>query len=219
MPGFRIIRFTTPNNASMPHQPNPQTEAHSHLPTSRRQALGVISLATLGLASPSLHASSSPRRIDLSHLPPEWYRLQGQTLVDYTRFIANLNLRYITPEQVIESHAKSAGGVWNSLPPRNWWNRMGYTLRVVDRVALHLSSPVKKILSAYRSPAYNRHCAGARAGSWHQANLAVDVVFHASPSSATKMARSLRDRGLFKGGIGSYPTFTHIDARGENINW
>jgi hypothetical protein len=33
------------------------------------------------------------------------------------------------------------------------------------------------------------------------------------------VARNLRDRGLFKGGIGGYWNFTHIDSRGENMDW
>jgi uncharacterized protein YcbK (DUF882 family) len=96
---------------------------------------------------------------------------------------------------------------------------MGYTLRVVDRIALELNSPISEILSAYRSPAYNARCAGARTGSWHQANVAVDVKFPIRASVVTATTRNLRDRGLFKGGVGSYWNFTHIDTRGQNINW
>jgi len=38
-------------------------------------------------------------------------------------------------------------------------------------------------------------------------------------SLVTSTARNLRDRGLFKGGVGGYWNFTHIDTRGENMNW
>ena len=60
---------------------------------------------------------------------------------------------------------------------------------------------------------------GAKSGSWHQANVAVDVKFPERASKVTAAARSLRERGLFKGGVGGYWNFTHIDTRGENVNW
>jgi uncharacterized protein YcbK (DUF882 family) len=78
---------------------------------------------------------------------------------------------------------------------------------------------VDEIVSAYRSPAYNATCSGARRGSWHQANVALDVKFAASPSTVAGAARSLRSRGLFRGGVGRYGTFTHIDTRGRNVDW
>ena len=31
-----------------------------------------------------------------------------------------------------------------------------------------------------------------------------------------KRLKELRDAGLFEGGIGVYPTFVHVDTRGEN---
>ncbi|MCX6876076.1 MAG: D-Ala-D-Ala carboxypeptidase family metallohydrolase [Verrucomicrobia bacterium] len=196
--------------------------------SNRRSALG-----RLGLTGLALVASSSPvaaalakvnktaeKSVAASGLPLEWLSLQdGQVLFDYTRYLVALKLRHITPQQVIAAHAKSHGTIWNTLPPKAWWNRMGYTLRVVDRIALYLGMPVQEIVSAYRCPAYNAHCPGAKSGSWHQANVAVDVVFPTQPSAVTAMSRNVRDRGLFKGGIGAYPTFTHIDTRGENINW
>lgn len=96
---------------------------------------------------------------------------------------------------------------------------MGYTLRVIDRISVTMKVPVKEIVSAYRCPAYNAQCEGAKARSWHQANVAVDVQFETSAHNVTAAARSLRDRGLFKGGVGSYSSFTHIDTRGQNVNW
>jgi hypothetical protein len=189
--------------------------------TNRRSMLGLLGMAGLACATGAgpAHAAASTNRIDLTGLSPEWVRLHGQTLIEYTRYIHSLKLRFITTEQVISAHAKSKGSTWNTLPPKAWWNRMGYTLRVVDRLALHLRVPVKELVSAYRNPAYNRGCSGARSGSWHQANMAVDVVFPTRPSTVTAVARDLRDRGLFKGGIGGYGSFTHVDTRGENINW
>ncbi|RYD27561.1 MAG: DUF882 domain-containing protein [Verrucomicrobiaceae bacterium] len=96
---------------------------------------------------------------------------------------------------------------------------MGYTLRVADRIAQEMNVNEVEVVSGYRCPAYNAHCAGAKTRSWHQANVAVDVKFPVRASQVTATARNLRDRGLFKGGVGGYWNFTHIDTRGENVNW
>jgi len=219
---------------------------HEHSPlTNRRGALGALSLAGLGLIASSTSASafifqkkdsdvpkvvvasgsgaSNTKRqapvADMGDLPSEWVQLQGSLLTDYNRYLSSLRLQRLTPHQVIEAHAKEKGGVWNKLPPKAWWTRMGYTLRVVDRIAVQLKMPVEEIVSAYRCPIYNARCAGAKSGSWHQANVAVDVRFPVRASVVTSTSRNLRDRGLFKGGVGGYPNFTHIDTRGTNMNW
>lgn len=152
-------------------------------------------------------------------LPGEWWQQHGAAASQYLRYLSSLNLRRVNATQVLESHAKSKNGVWNSIPPRTWWNRMGYTLRVVERIALELNVSNVEVISAYRSPAYNALCSGAKRGSWHQANVAVDVKFPVRASVVTATAREMRDLGLFRGGVGGYWNFTHIDARGKNINW
>lgn len=196
-------------------------------PFSRRGAL-----ATFGLAGLALAASTSPAKAffikkstesasgaTLADLPPEWVAHQSYLLPDYYRYLSLIKLTRITPTQVILAHAKEHGGVWNGIPPKAMWPRIVPTLRAVDRVAAELNLPVKEIISAYRAPAYNALCPGAKSGSWHQANFAVDVTFPTNASTVTAVTRNLRDRGLFKGGVGSYPTFTHVDTRGVNINW
>jgi len=161
---------------------------------------------------------NSPSR-NIGGFPEEWVRLQGRNLTDYAAYLGTLKMRNISAQDVISAHAKERGGIWNTLPPRQWWTRMGYTLRVIDRISSEMNVPVKEIVSAYRRPEYNSRCSGAKSHSWHQANVAVDVQFQTSARSVTAAARSLRDRGLFKGGVGSYSNFTHIDTRGQNVNW
>jgi len=216
------------------------------VPIARRNVLGMIGMAGLGLVASSASVSaftfgqpkvtvgsSTPATIttptqsapissgvvDVSGLPQEWLIKQGPLVQEYARYLNTLKFKNLTTRQVIEAHAKEKGGVWNNLPPKQWWTRMGYTLRVVDRIAVELKSPVEEIVSAYRCPIYNAHCEGAKVGSWHQANVAVDVRFPMSAYKVTAVSRNLRDRGLFKGGVGSYPNFTHVDTRGTNINW
>ncbi|MGL4399579.1 MAG: D-Ala-D-Ala carboxypeptidase family metallohydrolase [Luteolibacter sp.] len=207
----------------------------------RRQVLGTLGLASLGMlassstasaftsnASPKVTVQTRPGQKlapvvapapHFSDLPEEWVRRERALLPEYTRYLTRLNLKSICPKQVIAAHAKSRGPVWNTLPPKAWWTRMGYTLRVADRIALEMNIGEVEIISAYRCPAYNANCEGAKSRSWHQANVAVDVKFPTRASVVAATARHLRTRGLFKGGVGGYWNFTHIDSRGENMDW
>jgi hypothetical protein len=193
---------------------------------SRRGVISTLGLATTALFTGSVNASavwfgssSSKPSQKVGGFDEEWVRLEGRNLHNYVAYINSLKLTNITAQEVIEAHAKKRGSVWNRLPPRQWWTRMGYSLRVVDRISSTMNVPVKEIVSAYRTPQYNSRCSGAKSHSWHQANVAIDVRFDTSARKVTAAARSLRDRGLFKGGVGSYSSFTHIDTRGTNVNW
>lgn len=186
--------------------------------------LGTAGLMTLAGSTPASafffgKKAAPATAVDFSGLPADWVARQGTALKDYAGFIAGLKLDRLTARQVIDAHAKRRGSVWNSLPPKSMWKHMAPTLKVVDRVASELDSPVREIVSAYRSPAYNARCPGARRGSWHQANVAIDVRFAARPSTVSSIARQLRGGGKFSGGIGRYSNFTHIDTRGENADW
>ncbi len=212
----------------------------------RRKVIGTLGLASTALCASSLPASAgwlwgkkedelpivkvksipsdkrsnspSPAK-NIGGFPNEWVHSQGRNLNDYANYLNSLKMRNISAQDVISAHAKKHGGVWNQLPPKQWWTRMGYTLRVIDRISSEMNVPVKEIVSAYRCPIYNARCPGAKSGSYHQANVAVDVTFATSARNVTYAARTLRDRGLFKGGVGSYSNFTHIDTRGTNVNW
>lgn len=227
-----------------PEEPTaPETPASQ--PICRRGVLGTLGLAGLGLLAssssaeaftqvkkgqsiPKVSVQTSSSQITTNRavpfavqpdLPEEWLVRHGSMANDYLRYLNTLGLRRVSPGQVLASHAKAKGSVWNELPPKAWWKRMGYTLRVVDRIAREMNVSQVEVISAYRAPAYNARCAGARAGSWHQANIAADVKFPVRASLVTATARELRDLGLFKGGVGGYWDFTHVDARGQNINW
>ncbi len=218
-------------------QVSPASQASEIARFDRRGILGTLGLAGLGLISSAAAAtrtksSSAMPKVTVStapqvavqpatnlDLPEEWAVKYGAEANSYFRYLSSLRMQRVSPQQIIAAHAKSKSGVWNALPPKTWWKRMGYTLRVVDRIALEMNVNQVEVISAYRAPAYNANCPGARAGSWHQANVAVDVKFPVKASKVTSTARNLRDLGLFRGGIGGYWDFTHIDARGVNINW
>jgi hypothetical protein len=170
-----------------------------------------------GNAAPAAQAQASG--LAMPDLPEEWLVRNGRQASEYFRYLSALKLKRVDAAQVLEAHAKEKGGVWNSIPPKASWRRMGYTLRVAERIAQEMNVSEVEIISAFRSPDYNARCRGARTHSWHQQNIAVDVKFPMRASKVTAMARQLRDEGLFRGGVGGYWNFTHIDARGQNINW
>lgn len=211
-------------------------------PHPRRKFLGTMGLAGAGwMASSALSGAAGPRRdqggpiirvpgestqvqpvffkpLPALDLPQEWIS-KNRGASEYLRYLQSLRLERVNPQQVLESHAKERSGVWNGLPPKDWWARMGYVLKVVDRVAREMNVKDVEVISAYRNPAYNARCHGAKSGSWHQLNVACDVKFPVRASKVTAAARELRNLGLFRGGVGGYWDFTHIDARGQNVDW
>lgn len=193
------------------------------LPT-RRSFLAATTAAVTGLVATTqvsngfLFRQSPP--LDLSTVSKRWISLQGEkNIQSYAKYLDGLRLKYVTPLQVIKAHAKTKGSLWNSLPPRSMWRSMAGTLKAADRVASTLGKPVKEVTSAYRSPAYNRRCPGAKSRSWHMQNYALDLQFNASTSAVARAARHVRSKGFFKGGIGRYSSFVHIDTRGQNVDW
>lgn len=152
-------------------------------------------------------------------IPDAWVRRFGNDVIRYGAYIDRLNLKHISTTQVIAPHLKRRGRVYNSLPPKAYWKKMKKTLKIADRISAELGRGPKDIVSAYRSPRYNRACSGAKRKSMHLQNNALDLVFHASPWTVSRIARQLRSERKFKGGIGRYRGFTHLDTRGYNADW
>ncbi|MDQ8191704.1 YcbK family protein [Roseibacillus persicicus] len=136
----------------------------------------------------------------------------------YEDFIASFALRHIRPHELINPHRQTTRGIENTLPPQHLWSKMPASLFVADEIRERLGRPLNLITSAYRSPAYNKACGGA-SKSWHTQNTALDLVYEGGPKEAYAIACQLRDEGFFRGGIGLYRTFIHIDTRGKNATW
>ncbi|MGB8464937.1 MAG: D-Ala-D-Ala carboxypeptidase family metallohydrolase [Terrimicrobiaceae bacterium] len=152
-------------------------------------------------------------------IPAAWLPQLGSLLPSYADYLQRTNFRQMTVRQVIAPHAKSHGSTHNTLPPRFMWRNIRSTLKVVDSLADRLDMPVQEVVSVYRTPAYNARCPGARSNSFHLCNNAMDLVFKCPPGKVAAMARAMRSAGLFKGGVGRYGSFTHIDTRGANADW
>lgn len=108
----------------------------------------------------------------------------------------------------------------NTLPPRELWMNIQPTALVLDALREKLNAPIRT-LSVYRSPSYNACIPGAAGGSVHKRFMAVDFKCEdgKGPLHWAKALKEFRDAGLFKGGIGVYRSFVHVDTRGTNANF
>jgi hypothetical protein len=187
-----------------------------HPNAGRRRVLGLIGAGIAGMAMVPVEsmAAAAPTGLTPTQLAA-WNRF----MAEYAAYLAKQRFRYISVRRIIEAHMKCHGPVRNTPPPRSMWKNIVPTLRVADRVAYELRAPLDEVVSVYRSPRYNATCPGAKRESMHTKNLAVDIKFKASPSSVAAVAEKLRKKGYFRGGIGRYSGFTHIDTRGENVDW
>jgi hypothetical protein len=196
----------------------------------RRGVLRLLALtgASLAAGSETSHALADffssyqpvPRGVLTKlDIPSGWLPQLGSVLPSYAEYLQRIKFRQMTVRQVIAPHAKSHGSVHNTLPPRFMWKNIRSTLQVVDSLAARLDMPVGEIVSVYRTPAYNARCPGAKSNSYHLCNNAMDIVFKCPPGKVAAMARAMRSAGLFKGGVGRYGSFTHIDTRGTNADW
>jgi len=187
----------------------------------RRRFLGWLSAAAVGSffavrdAKAALFYSSKP----VKGIPKEWVDEKGLDVYRYANYIKALRLKNVTPYMVLYPHFRTKGRTRNTLPPRYLWRNIAKTLRVIDALSSRMRAIPKTFISVYRSPSYNRAVRG-RSKSQHLANTAVDIKFNGvSAYTVSAVARKMRAEGRFKGGVGRYRSFTHIDTRGENADW
>ncbi len=139
-------------------------------------------------------------------------------------FARNLpDLHYFTAEEFLEKGASHyrvgrPGYQLNTDPPRELWPNIIQTAYILDALRHRLGVPIR-INSAYRSPEYNSAIGGARA-SQHKEFRAIDfqVSGRGRPADWGATLRSMRDRGLFAGGVGVYRSFVHVDT-GRTRDW
>ena len=187
----------------------------------RRRFLGWVSAAACGAmfsvreAKAGLFYSTKA----VKGIPKSWVDAKGLDVLRYANYIKALKLKNISPYTVLYPHFKTRGRRRNSLPPRYMWRNIAATLRVIDALASRMRSIPKPHVSVYRSPTYNRAVRG-RTQSQHLQNRAVDVQFNGvSAYTVSSVARKMRAEGKFKGGVGRYSSFTHVDTRGHNADW
>lgn len=137
----------------------------------------------------------------------------------FDEYFQTLRVQHFTSAEFTSYFHATRRGVTNSEPPREMWGNIAPTLRIVDKLRERVGRPIV-ILSSYRSAAYNQACPGAASGSLHQSFRALDIaVSGRSPREIFALLSKWRDMGHFKGGLGLYSTFVHIDTRGSNATW
>ena len=138
----------------------------------------------------------------------------------FSDWFAAQQFRHFSADEFESYFATQRKGVKNSTPPRSLWKNIVPTLRIVDELRESYGRPCR-ILSSYRSPAYNKAVGGAQF-SQHKEFSALDITFDGlSTQRVYERLIAWRKAGKFVGGLGLYPTsgFIHIDTRGRNSTW
>lgn len=186
----------------------------------RRRFMGWLSAACGAMfgvreAKAGLFYSTKP----VEGIPQAWVNSKGLEVLRYANYIKGLKLKNMTPYTVLYPHFKTRGRTHNSIPPRYMWRNISATLKVIDAIGTRVGARPKPLVSVYRSPTYNRAVRGVTQ-SQHLVNKAVDVQFYGvSAYTVSAVARKMRSEGAFKGGVGRYSSFTHVDTRGSNSDW
>ena len=138
----------------------------------------------------------------------------------FSDWFAAQQFRHFNADEFESYFAAQRKGVKNSTPPQPLWKNIVPVLRVVDELRESYGRPCR-ILSSYRSPAYNKAVGGAQF-SQHKEFRALDITFDdLSTQRVYERLIAWRKAGKFVGGLGLYPTsgFIHIDTRGRNSTW
>lgn len=124
---------------------------------------------------------------------------------------------FVSGEWLVKG-ASHATNKLNTNPPRELWPNMVPLARVMQAIRDRLGAPIT-LTSVYRSPAYNAAIGGAPASLHMQFKAADWVSLGKTPPEQAAAALQLRDEGFFKGGVGLYDGFVHVDVRGTNVEW
>ena len=145
------------------------------------------------------------------------------TVEKFDKWASGLGLDHFSPHELRfmgGSHydpRSSAYGL-NELPPQALWENIAPVAMAADIARDELGAPIR-ILSGYRSPAYNRAIRGAK----HSRHLHFDALdlapMRGSVAGLHRILTRLRKQGIFTGGIGKYASFVHIDNRGTVADW
>ncbi|MES0863270.1 D-Ala-D-Ala carboxypeptidase family metallohydrolase [Ruegeria sp. SCPT10] len=131
------------------------------------------------------------------------------------------HIQHFNWRELLEKGTNNTGVGLNTDPPRELYQNVVPLVNALDRIRKELGAPIQ-LISVYRSPEYNRHVGGATSSRHMQFDAADFRVLGGGAGNSgrwSKVAKKLRSTGAFRGGVGIYPTFVHIDTRGKNADW
>jgi hypothetical protein len=134
----------------------------------------------------------------------------------YEQYLSGLRTPNFKPYEIMYMGASNESLQTNTLPPENLWGNILETLWVLQLLRTYVGIPFRPV-SIYRSPKYNQQI-GGEPGSWHLKNNAIDFTCK-NLDLAWRTLQDWRFVRVFKGGIGLYNTFIHLDTRGYNATW
>lgn len=154
--------------------------------------------------------------------------MPARKAAEFEEFVDRLGLRHFRGAEFTPQWSRVHNGVRNSIPPESLWPNIIPTIIILDKLRDDFSMPIR-LLSTYRVPAYNT-AVGGEPASFHMAFRAIDFACDRGvPGEWAEELRSWRGRSFdlpgnagqvpFRGGIGVYKTFVHIDTRGYDSNW
>lgn len=149
----------------------------------------------------------------------------GIDMAAFEAFVGSLGLRHFSAGELLFMGGSNQPGMScagkNSPPPMALWVNIANTARMLDEIRHRLGAACR-ILSAYRSPAYN-DCVGGEDNSLHMRFNAIDFTCASgTPAQWRAVAQAVRSSNpSYRGGIGMYVSkrFIHIDTRGSEANW
>ena len=147
---------------------------------------------------------------------------------DFNKYVKSLGLRHFAAAEFLFLGSSNSSGRCrgkNSLPPRDLWEHIASTARMLDEIRERLGASVR-ILSCYRNRSYNT-CIGGASKSMHMEFNAIDWrCSKGRPRDWAAVAREVRRSSPeYHGGIGVYNSFVHIDTgvrigrRRGNVDW
>ncbi|CTQ53520.1 Peptidase M15 [Roseibium album] len=178
---------------------------------------------TRGLASPSNPHGGSAAQDRSFPLPGGSSKTGSQASHPFEAFwLKNLShIDHFNWEEVLFKGNSNQRYKSNTDPDPSLYNNVVPLMEILDKIRKEVGAPVK-LTSIYRNPAYNRDVGGAedsRHMYFDAADFKVIGPNVGNSGSWYKIAKRLRDSGEFKGGIGIYNSFVHIDTRGRNAFW
>lgn len=127
-------------------------------------------------------------------------------------------IRHFTARELLTMGARNAELKLNTLPPQHILGDIVRTARLADHIRARLGKPIT-VISAYRSPAYNKAIGGA-GRSRHMWNQALDLTCRGvRPAALYDAACHIAAREKLQAGIGLYDWGIHIDTGWHDRRW